>query len=364
MAAGGTAVPIGPVPGAASLPPGSICPICGASDGLESIVLREMLFGTRESFEYRHCHTCGVLWLREPPDDMSAFYPPSYHADPPSTPTGRPLGPGRWLQQEAASRRLFGGHRFTAKLARRFGSPLPNDVEAVRPLVRASGIASFDDAILDVGCGPVPERLQQLALVGFRRLLGVDPMIPSSLAYQGIPVERLTIDEVPGQFALIMFHHSFEHVADPRGTLRAAAQRLRPGGAILIRTPVMGTWFWETYGTSWWELDAPRHLFVHTARSLELLGAEAGLELRKVVFDSTYLEIVASDQIARGIAWRDPGSSWRNLESPELATTVASARETVRQLNAAGRGGRAAFLFRAPGGRNSVPRAVSPRRRS
>ena len=39
----------------------------------------------------------------------------------------------------------------------------------------------------------------------------------------------------------------------------------------------MGTWFWDSYGVDWWELDAPRHLFVHTPASIERLAAEAGL---------------------------------------------------------------------------------------
>ena len=350
MAGSGSAAPISVAFGAGSPALEALCPICGASDGIESVSLREMLFGTREAFEYLHCPACGVLWLRNPPDDLSAFYPPSYHIGGPPPPSRQPLhGLSRWLHQETAARKLFGGHRFAAALARRVGPPLAADVAAVRPMVRASGLRSFDDPILDVGCGPVPERLHQLAHAGFRQLVGIDPMLPAGLVNGGIRVERQTLAEVSGPFALIMFHHSFEHVPDPRATFLEAAERLRPDGAILIRTPVMGTWFWETYGTSWWELDAPRHLFVHTPRSLELLGAEAGLELRDVTYDSTYVEIVASEQIARDIAWRDPASCWRDLDIPELAVSVRSARETVRQLNANGRGGRAAFLFRRPG---------------
>lgn len=346
MAAGPVAVPIESLSNDPRT--GVACPICGATDGLEAVTLREMLFGTREAFEYLRCSACGVLWLREPPDDLSQFYPPGYYIAPPLPAAPRRSAPARWLHRQAAARKLFGGHRRTAALARRVGPPLVADVLAVRPMVRASGLQSFDDPILDVGCGPVPQRLHQLANLGFTRLLGIDPMIPASLTVDGVRIERQMLDEVSGRFALIMFHHSFEHVPDPRATLRAATERLRPGGAILIRTPVMGTWFWETYGTSWWELDAPRHLFVHSLMSLERLGAEVGLELREVQYDSTYLEIVASEQIARDIAWREPASCWRDLEAPDLQERVRSAQKIVRQLNAAGRAGRAAFLFRYP----------------
>lgn len=325
------------------------CPICSATNTGERYTLREMFFGTRSAFEYRRCGACGVMWLEQPPADLSPYYPGSYYTAKVAMTAGR--GPfaaaARWLDNELATRRLFGGDRFGASLARLLGRRPAPDVVAVRPMARAARLRSFQDPILDVGCGPVPERLLQLSRVGFRALTGIDPMIDGDKIVGGIPVRRLTIHEVQGSYALITFHHSFEHVRDPGATLAAAARLLRPGGAIVVRTPVMGGWFWETYGTSWWELDPPRHLFVHTRRSLELLGAAAGLDLERVDSDSTFLEILASDQITRDIPWRDPASCWNDLAAPALAASVAAAKTTVARLNAEGRGGRAGFLFRA-----------------
>lgn len=306
-----------------------------------------MLFGTRERFDYLRCAACGVLWLDAPPEDLSPYYPPTYH-------TARDMGPigadepviARWLREQLVSRHLFGGHRIGASLARRLGTELHPEVDAVRPIVRRARLRSLDDPIVDVGCGPVPERLWQLSRAGFRQLLGIDPMVDGDVD-EGIPVRRITIHELEGSFALITFHHSFEHVPDPRETLIAARRLLRPGGAVVIRTPVMGTWFWETYGTDWWELDPPRHLFVHTQRSLEILAAEAGLTLERVDYESTYLEILASDQIARDIPWRDPASCLIDLTDPELQPAIAAAAARARRLNAEKRGGRANFLFRA-----------------
>jgi SAM-dependent methyltransferase len=308
-----------------------------------------MLFGTRETFDYLRCTVCGVLWLERPPADLSPYYPPPYHtAHVAETYDRRGSAAGRWLRDQVAARRLFGGHRIGAGIGRRIGPELHPDTAVVRPLVRLAKLRSFDDPILDVGCGPVPERLGQLAHAGFRQLLGIDPMIPADID-GGIPVRKITIRELDGAFAMITFHHSFEHVRDPRETLAAARRLLRPGGMIIIRTPVMGGWFWETYGTDWWELDAPRHLFVHTRQSLEVLAREAGLEIKRIQSESTFLEILASDQIVRGVAWREPASCWTNLAAPELEPVVTAAKRKVAKLNAEGIGGRALFALRASG---------------
>jgi O-antigen biosynthesis protein len=341
------------------------CPICGNALGNTPWRLVEMLFGTREAFDYHECGECGCLWIDAVPEDLGRHYPPAYYPSPPAT--GKLRRPSR-LGSEVAARRLFGGHRLRAALARRLVGNNGFDVRAIRPFVQATGLRSFDDPILDVGASPVPERLLQLRQAGFRRLLGIDPMLATDVDHDGVQVRRRSLDELDGRYALIMFHHSFEHVPDPRATLRSASRLLRPGGTILIRTPVMGTWFWETYGTSWWELDPPRHLFVHTRRSIEILAEDAGLGIERVEFDSTYLEILASGQIARGIPWRDPRSCRDRLDEAQFADAVRAARDRVRALNAEGRGGRAAFYLRRPesGGRNEsagMMRPGSPGRR-
>jgi len=332
----------------AAVPPVVACPICGSTSGIDVMSLAEMLFGTRERFEYRHCRTCGVLWLDQPPADLGRFYPDAYYPKRGADMGHVPRRNRALLVDELAAQRLFGGHRVGAGVARRLGRAVPPDVIAMRPFVRATGLRSFDDPILDVGCGPVPEQLLHLADVGFRRLLGIDPMLPARLRVGSVEIRPRTIHEVGGRYALITFHHSFEHVPDPRETLLAARRLLRPGGAIVIRMPVMGTWFWTTYGTHWWELDPPRHLFVHSERSLALLANEVGLSVERVVYDSTFVEILASDQLALDIPWRDPRSCRTRLGEPERADAIRAAKARVTALNAEGRGGRAAFYLRAP----------------
>ena len=321
------------------------CEACCGTGPFERFDLREMLFGTREHFPYRRCGSCGLLRIEQVPKDLARHYPPEYYGG--AAPTA---GPQRgWLGRRADRARnaaaLFGSERIVARALRAWTSAAPHDLRMTAPVVRRAGLRSFDDPILDVGCGRIPGQLLRLGRLGFRNLLGVDPFLEGDSEVDGIALRRRSIHEVDGTFQFITMHHSFEHVPDPRETLRSAARLLRPDGVLLIRTPVMGTWFWETFGTSWWELDPPRHLFVFSQPSLERLAGDVGLALRDVVWDSTPQEIIASEQIRRDIAWREPGS-W-NEHPPGVFDEdfEAQAKAKVRELNAEGRAGRAGFYL-------------------
>jgi SAM-dependent methyltransferase len=321
------------------------CEICGAKGSFRRIELREMLFGTREAFTYLRCPACSVLRISGVPEDLSRHYPPDYYDGPEHEPRAR-LGPLARLADRAGKElSFFGRGRRRAWLLRRWASGSPVTAEE-RLRIKRLGLGSFDDPILDVGCGRRAGHLVALRRLGFRNLLGVDPFLDADGAIEGVRLRRVGIHEVAGSFQAITFHHSFEHVPDPLATLSAAASLLRPGGVVLIRTPVFGTWFWDRFGASWWELDAPRHLFVHTRASLERLAAESGLELVEVVWDSSFLELIASTQIARDVAWREPASWQANPPAGFDEAMIQDFKRQVVALNAAGDAGRAGFYFR------------------
>ncbi len=155
-------------------------------------------------------------------------------------------------------------------------------------------------AILDVGCGS-GDLLVELRDAGFSNLTGADPFIASDHIRAGVPLWKREIGDVEGRFALVMMHHTFEHVTDPASTLAAAARLLVPGGRVLIRLPVADSDAWREYGTDWVQLDAPRHIFLHTARSLGRLARDAGLHVVSRTHDSTAFQFWGSEQYRRGI---------------------------------------------------------------
>jgi O-antigen biosynthesis protein len=327
------------------------CEVCGAQGSFARFELREMLFGTRETFDYMRCPSCGVLRIVEIPADMSPYYPPDYYDGPSlqSEPTVTGLaGIADRAKREVA---LFGRGRRRARLLRRWASsPAPTKDQRLR--IRRLGLSSFDDPVLDVGCGHRPVHLLALQRLGFGNLEGIDPFLDADVTVEGIRLRKIGIGEVEGTFQTITFHHSFEHVADPRATLAAAEARLRPGGVVLIRTPVFGTWFWDRFGTAWWELDPPRHLFVHTRASLARLAEEMGLEIFHVEWDSSYVELIASTQIAHDVAWREPASWHTNPPAGFDDPMIERLKSQAAALNEAGDAGRAGFYLRRPGDPN------------
>src|SRR5690606_17617266 len=102
-----------------------------------------------------------------------------------------------------------------------------------------------------------------------------------------VVIWNCSLSEVKEQFDLIMFHHSLEHMAEPRQVFTEVARLLRPGGTVLIRVPVAGAYAWRQYGANWVQLDAPRHLFIPSAGGMKLLGEAVGFQVTKTIYDST-----------------------------------------------------------------------------
>lgn len=139
-----------------------------------------------------------------------------------------------------------------------------------------------------------------LRYLGYTGLLGVDPYIEADLAQNGVIVKRQTLDATTGEWDLIMFHHSLEHMPDQPGTLAAARRLLAPGGTCV------------------------------------------GFTVRKVVDDSTAFQFTGSELYRRDIPWSgaDPAALFSVRE-------IRYFTEHTRELNRQGQGDQAAFYLGA-----------------
>ncbi|NMF96724.2 class I SAM-dependent methyltransferase [Aromatoleum toluolicum] len=212
--------------------------------------------------------------------------------------------------------------------------------------LRRGGVRDFSAAILDVGCG-LGDRLLTLRREGFTNLVGIDPFIGNDIHYQnGVRVLKLSVHEMDGAFDFITLHHSFEHMPDPLPTLQSLFRLVKPGHAVLIRIPVCGTNAWRTYGHNWVQLDAPRHLFLHSIMSMQVLAKQAGFRLGDIVFDSEPLQFWGSEQYVRDIPLLDPRSYEVNPESSIFTREqIQQYRQRAAQLNLAGDGDQACFYL-------------------
>ncbi|ACJ17343.1 hypothetical protein TON_1853 [Thermococcus onnurineus NA1] len=181
--------------------------------------------------------------------------------------------------------------------------------------------------------------------IGFRNLLGVDPFIERDIVDNGVTILKRTIHELPGtqKFNLIMFHHSFEHLPDQLETLKKAKQLLADNGTILIRMPVKSDEIWKKYGVNWVQIDAPRHVIVHTVRSFEILSEKAGLKINKIIFDSTAFQFWGSELYKRGIPLE---IGRRNLKKYFSYKQIKKWEKVAKELNKAQSGDQAIFYLK------------------
>ena len=322
------------LPGGSKSAPG--CRLCLNKVANNTHTVREMMFGTKDEFHYLECSACGCLQLLDPPASMDRYYSGDYYSFKATAEPRSSVFSPRLLVRTLRNRAYIADLPIlTSALDRVLPNPQFRAFAAAKP--------NRDSRILDVGCGE-GSFLKDLTALGFKHALGVDPFLRQSICYpNGLEIRKCALDGLEGTtWDLIMFHHSFEHVPDPLATLQAVAGLLSKRGCCLIRTPVPA-WAWRNYGVDWVELDAPRHFFLHTKRSLSLLAERVGLRLTRIDYDSDALQFWGSELYRRDI----PLSAAQRGDPRGLfsAGELKRFRDTARKLNDCGEGGRAAFYL-------------------
>jgi SAM-dependent methyltransferase len=320
----------------------NICRICGNAEKNLIHKTREMMFGTRDEFDYLECAQCGTLQIIEVPD-LSKYYPKDYYS----------LAEGENFLGKSLRRRIAA--RLTGKnfLAKRgfIGKIVAQKEKWLRfyfpeslkePLLELN----FHSKILDFGCGS-GELLQNLYHFGFRKITGADAFIKSDIFYpNGINIYKRPLSEIKDSFDLVMLHHSFEHFPDPLESLREIYKLLPHARFCLIRIP-LASFAWQKYGINWVQLDPPRHLFLFTEKSFRGLAEKAGFSVEKVVYDSESFQFFGSEQYLRDIAMNDERAYRGNVAESIFAP--AQLREWEREaeiLNEKQQGDQACFYLR------------------
>jgi SAM-dependent methyltransferase len=299
-------------------------------------VASEMMFGSKDRFKYRGCASCGCLELLNPPPDLSGYYPSTYYSM-----AERGLGLWvRYLLFPHMSRYWLGHPDLVGSLICR-GRHRPPVLGWLGRQGKYAG-----SQLLDVGSG-VGHLLFSLRGLGFGRLVGVDPFVARDLRFPGrITVLKRAINEVTGSFNYVVLNHSFEHMGAPLDVLKHVRRLLASDGQAMISTPIASSFAWRHYGVDWVQLDAPRHLFVHTEKSLRILADQAGLRVADVVYDSTEFQFWGSEQYRAGISLHDSRSYARSPgRSIFTREQIANFRRHAEELNVARDGDSASFYL-------------------
>ena len=101
-------------------------------------------------------------------------------------------------------------------------------------------------------------------------------------------LEKAYLQDVVGTFDVIMFHHSLEHVPDPRRELADAAERLAPDGFCVVRLPTPSSEAFRLYREDWVQIDPPRHIALPSRDGMALLAERAGFRVIVIPYNCFY----------------------------------------------------------------------------
>ena len=219
------------------------CPLCGASS---------RPFGAEGQGPYRGCPACGALFLHPmpTPQQMRAYAEHHYRE-------------GVYAEYARARPLKLATFRRRLALIRRHAP-------AGRLLDLGSACGFMLEAALEAGYDPS----------------GVEFSLPAiELAAPGIR-PRLTHGDVndlpPGRYDVLTAFDIIEHQLDPGATLRRWADRLRPGGVLVLTTPDAGSPLRHLLGRRWPMLQPLQHTVLFTRSAMGRLLGQAGFDLLEV----------------------------------------------------------------------------------
>ncbi len=261
------------------------CPYCQALaiPGLRTRDYNQQI--TTDSFDYFRCAVCDYWFLHPIPDDLGKYYPNSYYAIPSSVARLRQSAERQRYQIETIQKFARGGRLLDIG---------PGN-GAFAYLARQSGF-----------------EVQTLEMDGdccryLRDVIGVGAIQTDDPAF--------VLPQLPLQQVITLWH-VVEHLRDPWLCLQRAAERLAPGGILLVATPNPQALQFRVFRSRWVHLDAPRHVSLIPAPLLARALTSYGL--RPVLVNSNdpggralnvygwraSLVNLSPRRLARAAAWR------------------------------------------------------------
>ncbi|WP_078792882.1 class I SAM-dependent methyltransferase [Elizabethkingia meningoseptica] len=300
------------------------CKICHAN--LENIFnAREMMFGIGKEFPYAQCSNCQTIQILEIPKDIASYYPEYYYSFRQYIPPITGI--------KAILKRIFKKYRI-----RKFRHEILDQLQPLNIL--------HTQRILDIGCGR-GKLICEMFNYGYKNIQGVDRFIPQEYQHgHNVKVLKNDLSELKNNsYDLLMMHHVFEHMEEPMNELAKAYKLLKNNGYLMIRIPVVND-AWSIYHRDWVQLDAPRHFFIHTEKSISIMAKEVGFTVTDVVYDSNSMQFWGSELYKRDIPLINESSKdFINPDDFFSPTEIAGYEQYAKELNHNNKGDQAIFYL-------------------
>ncbi len=298
-----------------------------------------MRTGGDERYTYFQCRRCGCLQIEEIPESTAHLYKGDYYSFSPVS-EGKLTDPA-WKSIVRQAAALIGTDDGPVGSVMRKLFTFPPHHEWFR-----RGGVTKASRILDVGCGAA-SLLVRIRKEGYGGAEGADPFIQEEIKYpNGLIIRKAFIDELHGPYDFIMMNHSLEHAPDQAGTLREAWRLLSPSGTLLVRVPLASSHAWEHYGTDWVQLDSPRHLYLHSEKSMTEAAEKAGFDVSGVVYDSWAFQFLGSDLCKMGVLIDDHKDFLEKSKKLTTPDKLFGWEMEAKALNRERRGDMACFYLR------------------
>lgn len=168
-----------------------------------------------------------------------------------------------------------------------------------------------DKRLLDVGCGDGTFLLAARSAGWI--VLGTE-LKPQIARSTGLEVVE-TIDELPHgrRFDCITLWHSLEHMRDPSSTLARLAALLKTAGVLVIAVPNAAGLQASMFGSNWFHLDVPRHLYHFGAPSIVYLLHSIGFAVERQWHAELEYDLLGWSQSVLNLLMPVPNSFFRAL---------------------------------------------------
>jgi SAM-dependent methyltransferase len=228
------------------------CSFCHQSRAENLLKAPDRFHGRREVYELARCPECSLVWLKNPPppEEMGKHYGADYDR----AITGGGEDPKHWTgKRDVVLRHKSGG------------------------------------AILDLGCssGSFLNSMKGPAwkLYGVEMSEEVAQRARAKCGAEVFVGDILDAPFAPESFDAITCFHVFEHLYQPREVLAKVAQWLKPGGIFYAIMPNIDSAGARIFGTYWYALELPRHLYHFSPKSLRNVAGSVGLEAASITTD-------------------------------------------------------------------------------